>query len=191
MRRWDDGRRLRRVPCPGRSRGSAGHAGGLWASFGWRDASNAWRCVVAGAWASEWWCFFYFSWRKISSGPPNRGAKKSPPGLTPEGLKSCERSEPSGRDCDGYDGNDNGGKAMGDCEGRFTGVVHCWGITRSMRVELSSAFLADLIRCGFGYGWTSRVTTTLLGATSVCGSSTIKFTAVLVTDPLALETTTS
>jgi len=59
--------------------------------------------------------------------PPDKEAKKSPSGVKPEGLKSYERSEPFRLES-GYDGDDNGGKAIRNCEGRFTGVVHVRGI---------------------------------------------------------------
>src|SRR4051812_1920015 len=67
--------------------------------------------------------FFIFHGGKFPPGS-NRGAKKSPSGMTPEGLKSCERSEPSRRVRGGYDRDDNGGNAIRDCEGRFDRVDH-------------------------------------------------------------------
>jgi len=61
--------------------------------------------------------------------PPGhyRGAKKSPSGLTPEGLKSFERSEPSRRVCGGYDGYYIGGKAKAGADDHGAGVIHMFG----------------------------------------------------------------
>jgi len=105
----------------------------------------AWRRIAGVAFV-----FLFFMGGNFPPDGQTVGPKKSPSGAAPEGLKSCERLEPSRRGCDGYDGDDNGGKAIRNCEGRFAGVVHWFEDEESNQPEFVQSFFSQRRPTGFG-----------------------------------------